>query len=483
MAVDLGTTGCRSILFDDMLNEIGVAYEEYGLITPNETWVEQDAQLWWEMTLRTAKLAIKNSAINAKDILGISVSSQGITLVPVDRDFNPLCNALSWLDLRAEKQAERIRSDFSEKEIFNITGKKVLSAYTLPKLLWLKENKPDVFDNAWKFLMPMDFLMAKLTGNAYTDHSMASGTLFYDLKKGCWDENILNRYGISKEKLPQIAWSGTSAGYVRKDVAQELGLSESCVVAVGAQDQKCAARGVGLSSDKTTVSLGTAGAITKLWDSVEMDKSDKVGWCGYVKPSTWVTEGVINTAGTSLRYVRDLFFPGENYQVLNTEAAACLEQECSLMFYPYLSGPSSPDYYPDSQGCFYGITLAMKRGHYVAAVMEGVAFQIRILLEAMDAYGNVRELILFGGGAKSELWCQIISDITGLAVVVPTTAEAASAGAAILAAMAAGKTLGVLPCVKHYFPTKNHTYYQEKYEKYRKIEKKLWKEDSSNDLY
>lgn len=474
LAIDLGTTGCRSILFDERLNAIGSAYEEYGLITPKETWVEQDARLWWEMTLRTAKLAIANSGIDAKDILGISVSSQGITLVPVDREFTPLCNALSWLDVRAETQTEKIRSDYSEKEFFNITGKKILSSYTLPKLLWLKENMPDVFEKAWKFLMPMDFLIAKLTGNAYTDHSMASGTLAYDLKNGCWKEDILSRYGIPQEKLPQIVWSGTNAGYVRKEVAQSLGLSECCLVAVGAQDQKCAALGVGLSADKITVSLGTAGAITKLWKSVETEKSDRVSWCGYTEPSTWVTEGVINTAGTCLRYVRDLFFQGEDYQTVNKEAAACLQQGCNLLFYPYLSGPSSPDYYPDSQGCFYGITLATKRGDYAASVMEGIAFQIRILLEAMDAYGNVRELILFGGGAKSDLWCQVIADITDLTVVVPSTAEAASAGAAILAARACGKELGSLPCAKSYPPSGKRVYYQEKYQKYRKTEKKLW---------
>ncbi len=477
LAIDLGTTGCRSILFDTELNAVGSAYEEYGLITPKEKWTEQDAEEWWRLTLSTAKAAIRSSGVDPMEINGISVSSQGITIVPVDESLKPLCNALSWLDVRAEEEAERILREYGDTHIFEKTGKHVDPCYTLPKLLWLQKNEPDIWARAWKLLMPMEFLIGRLTGNCITDHSMASGTLLYDLKNCCWSQELLDHYQIDIHKLPQIQWSGTGAGVVLPEVARELGLRLDCVVAVGAQDQKCAALGAGIRERTMTVSLGTAGAIEKLWTVAKPEAHTSVGWCGNVKPGTWVTEGVINTAGTCLRWVRDLMFPGESYAVINEEAA---ESSGTLLFYPYMNGPSSPDYYPDSQGCFYGVNLATRRGDFAAAVMDGIAYQIRILLEAMDAYGSVKTLVLFGGGAKSPLWCQKIADITGIEIRVPTTEEAAGAGAAMLAAQATGVELEPLKTEKQYLPILNQQEREVKYRNYRRIEMKLWGREGSD---
>ena len=324
LAIDLGTTGCRSILFDQSLRQLAVAYEEYGLITPKEKWTEQDAENWWVMTKQTALAAIAKAGISGRDIKGISVSSQGITIVPVDEEMMPLCNALSWLDVRAEAQSKQLIEDFGKDAIYAHTGKPIDPCYTLPKILWLKQEAPEIYEKAWKFLMPMDFLIGKFTGNCVTDHSMASGTLFYDIKNRCWSRQILEYYGIPEEKLPALAWSGQTAGKVLPDVARELGLDENCVVAVGAQDQKCAAFGIGLNEGVMTISLGTAAAITKRWNEARTEENRGVGWCGYVAPGSWVTEGVINTAGTCLRWCRDLLFAGESYDTINAEALEAL---------------------------------------------------------------------------------------------------------------------------------------------------------------
>ena len=474
LAIDLGTTGCRSILFDEELNVIGQAYEEYGLITTKENWVEQDAELWWELTLRTMEKAIGSVDIDAKQIMGISVSSQGITLVPVDKDLKPLCNALSWLDARAEKEAERMRRDYNADAFFALTGKEIKSVYTLPKLLWLKENRAEIFQNAYKFLLPMDFLIARLTGEILTDHSMACGTLLYDLKNACWSERICSRYGISIEKLPKLAWSGEVAGTLKKDIAEKLGLSSHCIVAVGAQDQKCAAFGVGLAENNLSISLGTAAAVTNLWTNLESMKKQQASWCAYVQPKSWVTEGVIETAGTCLRYVRDLFYKGESFQTINAEVDKCLKNETGVLFYPYLNKEIEGDN-ESAIGCFYGISLSAKREDYATAVMEGVAFQLRALLEEMQAYDVQKDVILFGGGAKGPVWCQIIADVIGLKVLVPETEEAAGAGAARFAAMACNQEIPPLKGKKCFYPSKElKEYYLNKYQRYRKIEAKMW---------
>ena len=246
-------------------------------------------------------------------------------------------------------------------------------------------------------------------------------------------------------------------------------------MAVGAQDQKCASLGAGLDQDTMTVSLGTTGAVTRLWQEALPERYTSVGWCGYTGPGAWVTEGVINTAGTCLRWVRDTLFPGESYDTINREAEQAAARGSRMLFYPYLNGPSAPDYYPDAEGCFYGASLSSTRGDFALAVMRGVAFQIRIMLEAMGSYPEVTQLVLFGGGARSSLWCQCIADAAGVRVHVPSSSEAAGRGAAVLAGAAAGAW------TKEAFPkdTGWNVYFpsnalQDCYRRYREIERRLW---------
>ena len=477
LAIDLGTTGCRSILFDSELRQLADSYQEYGLVTPREKWAEQDAQLWWELTVSTAREAIRKSGRSGLEVDGISVSSQGITVVPVDREFHPLSSALSWLDTRAEEQTARLEKEIGSRRLFTTTGKLLSAAYTLPKLLWIRENQPEIFRSAWKFLMPMDFLIGKLTGKAITDHTMASETMLYDVRSLDWCPEILEKYGIPAEKLPELRWSGEPAGTVTAEAAEAIGLRKDCMVAVGAQDQRCASLGAGLKDGVMTISLGTAGAICKLWNEAKTGGDMRIPWSAYVHDGTWVTQGVINTAGVCMRWLRDTMFPGVDYDAMDAEAGEALRRGSPLLFFPVLTGPTCPDNYPDSAGCFYGVSLAAKRGDFALAVMEGVAFQIRTILDAMDAFGNVHTLVLFGGGSKSPLWCQIIADATGMKITVPESAEAAGAGAAVLAGLGCGEfRRGALPCAayKKFYEPKNSERYQEKYEKYRAVEHRLW---------
>jgi xylulokinase len=415
-----------------------------------------------------------SSGIEPSRVKGISVSSQGITLVPVDENVMPLCHALSWLDVRAEAETEKINADFGADFMFRLTGMTLCPSYTLPKLLWLKANRSDVFDAAYKFLLPMDFLIAKLTGVFVTDRSMATGTMMYDQKKQAWSKEILSCYGVDEDKLPSLAYGGEIAGKVLPEVVGLLGLSPDCTVAVGAQDQKCAAYGVGLKKGTVTVSLGTAAAIEKYWDTLQNTENRGYGWCGYIEPGTYVTEGVISTAGTCLRYVRDLFFRDADYQTLDTEAEDARARGSSLLFHPYMNGVAMPHNWANATGNFHGVTLATMRGDYALAVMEGVAFQLRVFLETMESYGEVDTLVLFGGGAKSPLWCQIIADVTGMEIHVPVTTEAAGAGAAMLAAKAVGDTVSPLAVGVIYRPSARKNAYFEKYKQYRAVETKLW---------
>lgn len=473
LSIDLGTTGCRSILFNKELTPLAYAYEEYGLITPKENWVEQDANLWWELTLRTASTAISKAGINGSEIDSISISSQGITAVPVDSELNPMCLAHTWLDNRAEKEVEQITSVFSKEELYHMSGREISPCYTVATLLWFKNNRPEIFDKAFKFLMPLDFLIARFTGKCVTDHSMASGTILYDLRQKTWSRKVLDFLGISEEKLPSVAYSGQKVGCVLPKVAEQLGLRPDCVVAVGAQDQKCAAYGVGLDEGVMSISLGTAAAISKRWNE-PLTEIDAGGcWCSYVLPDTYVTEGIVGTAGTCLRWTRDMLFKSESYATIDEEAKAARDRGSSLLFFPYLAGKATSDF-SEEEGCFYGANLSTVRGDFALAVMEGIAFRMRAILEAMKAYGNVHTLVLFGGGANSDLWSQIIADATGMKISIPNTTEAAGAGAARLAAMAVGEMLPPLKSEKYYTPSALAAEYDKKYQRFRAVEKKLW---------
>ena len=308
---------------------------------------------------------------------------------------------------------------------------------------------------------------------------MASGTLMYDVENRCWSKKILSFYGIEERKLPDISCSGVKAGTVLPEVAQCLGLKSDCIVAVGGQDQKCAAYGAGLDEKTVTVSLGTAAAITKIFKESSSAMNNRLGRCGYVKPDFLVTEGVINTAGTCLRWVRDLLFKGEDYEIINSEAEESLKNGSNVYFYPYLNGPSSPFFYKESTGCFYGMSLATVRGDFALAVMEGVAFQIRTLLESMGNYTEIKDLILFGGGANGKVWPQIIADVTGMQVKIPQTTQVASVGAALLAAKSAGDKETEISLKSVFTPTSMKEEYNKKYKKYRELEKTLWEEEKA----
>ncbi len=187
---------------------------------------------------KTVAEALAESGLNGDKITGVGVSSQAITVVPVDEKHEPLCNAISWLDTRAKKQAELLEEKFARKNIISITGRGIDPAYSLPKILWLKKERPEIFDRTQKFLFPMDFLIGKLTGRYVTDHTMASGTLLYDIAHGRWNRSVLNGCNLSEKKLPGLKWAGETAGY-----AEGLGVNPNCVVGVGAQDQRCTRMG------------------------------------------------------------------------------------------------------------------------------------------------------------------------------------------------------------------------------------------------
>lgn len=436
LSIDLGTSGCRSAVYDETLTMLASASTEYPLILLPNGYVEQDANVWWDCVVSTAREAIAKAG-NGENIKSIAISSQGIAIVPVGEDGNTLCNSQSWLDGRAVKEAENVRARFGADELYNLTGKPVLPNHTICKYIWLKENQPEIYEKTWKIMLPMDFIQFKLCGECVTDHTMASGTAMYELQACTWSSKLLDEYGLDVNKLAQIRPSGSVAGQVLPQVAELLGISKQAVVALGGQDQKCGAYGAGADLNSISVSLGTGSCITKLFDKPTYHEGKMIPVFSYVKSGLWELEGVVNTAASSYQWFRDTFAPDKSFRELDelAEKAGGPNQE---LFYPFLQGDATP-FFSGGAGTFTGLAMITDLGRLARSVMEGIAFRIRENLEAMDD-GNdtTTDLRVFGGGSKSPIWCKIIANVTNKNVITMPKVETALAGAAKLAFEAIG---------------------------------------------
>jgi xylulokinase len=482
LGIDLGTTGCKAVVYDDRGAALGESYLEYGLITLSPTMIEQDPHAWWDLTRRAIGLALDAAGADRKAVAGVAVSSQGISFVLLDAAGRPLGNAINWLDSRPGEECAQILDRYPAADLFRLTGKRAAPFYVLPKLLWVRRHRPEVWRQARKLLMGHDYLVYRLCGEQVTDHSMAGGTLLYDLHRLDWSDELLSAFDLPRELLPALVWSGGAVGKLSPAVAEELGLSRAVVVSVGGQDQKCAALGAGIEDKTATVSIGTASAIVQLMDRPATDPQMRVPTFTFVQPSRWVLEGVVGTAAGSLRWYRDTIAPGVSYSTLDEEAARAPAGCEGVLFYPHLSGATSPHWHNTARGAFHGLSLATSRGHLTRAILEGIAYQIRANLAVTEEIGGpVDRVIVFGGGAKSALWREIIGDVLGRPLAWTRTVETACLGAAMLAGLGCGlfgsaieaRQRILAPLTLREPEPEKVALYAEKYAEYRRAESAL----------
>ena len=291
IGLDLGTTCIKALVFDETGRICAESSRDDALITPRKGWVEQDARSWMRLSAEAIRGAVAASGAKANEVAALSVSSQGITLVPVDQNFQPMANAINWLDSRGEEEREEI-AQLGLERIYAITGKNLSSGgYTLSKLLWFQRHLPEIYESSAYFLLPHDYIMAQLCGRAVTDHSMASATMLYDVPQQAWSEEILQHFAIDPRRLPELMWAGEQAGHLTAPAAETLGLSTSVAVIVGGQDQKVAAYGAGLSADTSSISMGTCEAYEFLFDAAPAHPDRALPAFSYLAPGEWTLEG------------------------------------------------------------------------------------------------------------------------------------------------------------------------------------------------
>ncbi len=441
LSLDAGTTSLKAVLFDKQGRQVASHAEEYELLRPGPDIVELDPETYWQAAKTSIRAVLDASRITAGDIAAIGVTSQGETLTVVDRDGKPLRPSIVWLDNRSREESDALDREFSPDTVYRITGQpEMIPTWSATRILWLKRHEPEVFERAHRYLMVEDYLIYRLTGRYATDRALCPSTLYYDLTTGRWWPEMLKYLGVREEQLPELRDSGEVAGETHEAAARETGLRQGTVVTTAPIDQVAGAVGAGnLEPGVITETTGAALAICATLDEPVYDPMRRIGLYAHAIRGQYVLLPWIPTAGMVLRWFRDELGGGTDYDQLAEEAGAVAPGSEGLIVLPHLSGSGSPDPDPRVKGVFWGATLGHRRGHFVRAIMESIAYVLRSNLLLLEDLGmEIREVRSLGGAARNDLWLQIKADVCRKDLLVMACDEAASLGVAMLASVAAG---------------------------------------------
>lgn len=449
LAHDLGTSGNKATLFDTDGNLIRSTVYSYELITGANNVAEQRADDWWRAVCETSRALVEK--IDPKDIIAVSFSGQMMGCLCVDREGVPLHNALIWADMRSTAQAEQIRRNIDAQRYYAITGHRISASDSITKLMWIRDNLPQVYRDTYKMLNAKDYIIYRLTDRFVTEPSDASSTCLLDLNTLDWSDEIIAISCLDKGKLPEVLRSVDIAGGITPAAAAATGLAEGTPIVCGGGDGCCAAVGTGVVKEGiANCCLGTSSWISLATKQVVCDEGMKVFNFAHIVPGYILPTGTMQTGGGALSWaVSNLFrnvdgYPpmdkNDIYRCVGKEVAASPLGAKNLLFLPYLIGERSPRWNDKAKGSFVGLTLNHDRGDMLRAVMEGVGCNLDIILNTFRESGNdIRELCMIGGGARNKIWQQILCDIFNVPVNVPNyLEEATSMGAAITAGVGVG---------------------------------------------
>ena len=487
LGIDIGTSACKAVLCDENGNVAASADADYPVYYPAPGCAEQNPEDWWNGVCRAVREVIAKAGAEPRNIASVGVDGQSWSAVAMDKKGNVLCNTPIWFDTRAEEICRKWEEKIGGEEIFRVCGNPVKPSYTAPKVVWYKNNKPEVYKNTYKILQSNGYIVYKLTGAFTQDKSQGYGWQCYDIKNCRWDFNMCEKLGIDAEMLPEIKDCCDVAGTVTVKAAEETGLPRGIPVVAGGLDAACAALGVGvIRAGQTQEQGGQAGGMSICCYMPESDMR-LISGCHAV-PGKWLLQGGTTGGGGVMRWLeRELgdyertlsVSSGKSSFALMDEAAAKVPAGSDgLIFLPYMAGERSPIWDPNARGVFYGLDFSKTKGHLIRAALEGTAFALRHNLEtANEAGAEVTVLRSMGGAANSALWTQVKADVTGKVIEVPSSDTATALGAIILAGVGAGIFGSFIEAVertvnvkKVYYPNeKNKEIYDVLYGKYKKL--------------
>src|ERR1700733_2169095 len=447
LGIDVGTGGTRAVLIDRAGKVLGSFASEHAPIHSEHIgWAEQDPEDWWRAALEAIAGAMAASGSEESGIEAVGLTGQMHGCVMLDQDGNVLRPALIWSDQRTQPQCDWLTEKIGFERLIELTCNPALPNFTLTKLLWVRDHQPEIFARISHILCPKDYVRYRLTGEFAMDMQEASGTILLDVAQRRWSVEMAEAAGIPMAWLPRLFEGPEICARISTAGAGATGLAEGTPVAAGAGDQGAGAVGMGiLAPGSVSATIGTSGVVFAATDSPIKDRLGRLHTFCHAAPGRWHVMGVTNGAGLSLRYFRDTFAPGSSYEELTAKAAAVPAGSNGLMWAPYLFGERTPHLDPEARAAFVGITASHTQGHFVRAVLEGVAFSLRDTFTLFRELGvPVKAIRLGGGGARGALWRQIQADVYGHSVELLEAEEGGAFGAALLA----GTGIGAWPTVE-----------------------------------
>ncbi len=433
---------------------VGSGTEDHApFASPQPGWAEQDPRDWWRACGLAVSKALEKSKIAADQIACVGFSGQMHGAVLLDAEDQVVRPALIWCDQRTEKQSRDLAEQFTTEKLIQLTCNPPLTNFTLTKLLWVRENEPQLWARVRYVMLPKDYVRFRLTGDRAIDQADASGTLLLDVTNRKWSDEVLLGSAIDKNLLPALYESPDVCGKLNKEGAATTGLKIGTPVVAGAGDQAAGAVGMGIvRAGVVSATIGTSGVVFAATDRPALDPRGRLHTFCHAIPGRWHVMGVTQAAGLSLRWFRDTFGAGnasanpsrDPYEFLSAEAAAVPVGAEGLLWAPYLMGERTPHLDPNVRGALVGITPSHRRGHIIRAILEGVAYSLKdsfSIFEEMKV--PVTEIRLGGGGARGTLWRQIQADVYAHEVEIVEAEEGAAYGAAILAAVGASEFASV----------------------------------------
>lgn len=446
---DLGTSGNKAVLYDIDGILVKSLTVNYNVIYSNKNWAEQDPNEWWKAVCVSTKSLLQG--VNPKDVIAVSFSGQMMGCVCVDKNGNCIRNAIIWSDMRASKEEKHIRENISELDFYHITGHRISPSYGGQKFMWIKNNELDIYKNTFKILNAKDYIILKLTDKFATEYTDASSTCLFDLNELNWSQKLIDVMQIDSEKLPDLYKSTDVIGGVTEKASKETGLYKDTPVVLGGGDGVCSAVGTGCIKEGIAhSSMGTSSWISITSKEPIYDSEMRTFNWAHIVPGFVLPTGTMQCGGGAYSWIVDSLFKNENqllkekniniYDILEKEIESSKPGSNGIIFLPYLIGERSPRWNPDAKGVFIGLKMENERKDLVRSVLEGVSMNLSIVLDIFQSNNqNIKEIVVIGGGARTNIWLSIMSDIYGVDILKPNyLEEASSMGAAVTAGVGVG---------------------------------------------
>lgn len=442
LGIDIGTGGSRALLVDSGGGLKGSFTAAHAAITMHQPlWAEQDPDDWWEAAQLAIKGVLEKAGVDGSEIRGVGLSGQMHGLTLLDGAHKVIRPALIWCDQRSQPQVDRINAQIGKEKVLEWTANPVLTGFTLPKLLWVRDHEPAVYDRVRQMLLPKDYIRFRLTGEFATEVSDASGTALFDVVNRRWSRDFAEALGIEHSILPRVYESSEVSGKISSEAASSTGLAEGTPVVGGGGDQAASAVGNGIvKAGIVSCTLGTSGVVFAHMETVQYDPAGRVHTFCHAVPGKWHVMGVTQGAGLSLQWFRKQLAPGAGYDSLMTEAAAAKPGCDGLYWLPYLMGERTPHLDATIRGGWIGLTARHTRADLIRSLIEGVSYSQRDGLDIIENLGIVISSVrASGGGAKSPFWRQILADLFDKPVITLASQEGSAYGAALLALVGTGE--------------------------------------------